>query len=153
MYQLVVFFHVIFVSAFVMTVLIMQLVVTNAMKRIPDSPSKKEASLFIQKKWVPVVDFIIIMVGITGVILFILGYQKVMSSPILQIKIILAVIVLTGAYLNHFILRTIKRKLASTGDQPERLKSISKVMMITEKMVLILAPIIAILGWYFNHIF
>ena len=151
-YRWIVFIHIIAASAFVMTVIIMQLVVANVMKRIPDSSGKQDGARFIQKKWLPVVDIIIILVGIAGLGLVALNYNMILSRPLFLVKIVIGAITLSAAYINHFYLRSLKKRLASSGKESERLKRVGRIVLILNKVILIGAPVTALLGWYANHV-
>ncbi len=151
-YGWIVFAHAVSAAAFVMTMLIMQLVVANVMKRIPDSPGKKEGVSFIQKRWHPVVDAIIILVGLSAIGIALLNFNMIISSSIFMIKIIIGIIALGAAYCNHFYLRYKKRKLAASGRNPERLKKIGRLMPVLDKVALIAGVVTALIGWYINHV-
>ncbi len=151
-YGWIVFVHAVSVAAFVMTMIIMQLVVANVMKRIPDSPGKKDGISFIQKRWLPVVDTIIIIVGISALGLAIVNYEMIIGSAIFITKIIIGIIALGAAYCNHFYFRYAKRKLAASGKNPDRLKKISRIMPVFDKVALIGGVVTALIGWYINHV-
>ena len=152
LYGWIVLFHVASASAFVMTMIIMQLIVANVMKRIPDCPGKKDGIHFIQHRWHPVVDTIIVVVGITGLGLTILNFQMIVGIPLLILKIIIGVIALTSAYCNHFYFRRKKRKLTISGEHPEKLKEINTIMSILDKVALIGGALAAFMGWHINHV-
>ena len=151
-YGWIVFAHAVSAAAFVMTMIIMQLVVANVMNRIPDSPGKKDGISFIQKRWHPVVDAIIIIVGLTAIGIAILNFGMIISNPIFIVKIVIGIIALGAAYSNHFYLRYMKRELAASGRDPERLKKISRLMPVLDKVALIGGVVTALIGWYINHV-
>lgn len=151
-YGWIVFFHVVSASAFVMTMIIMQLIVANVMKRIPDSPGKKDGINFIQKRWHPIVDIIIIVVGLTGLGIAILNFGMIIGHPLFVLKVSLGVLALSSAYCNHFYLRFVKRKLIVSGEETEKLHKIKKIMPVLDKVALICGVITAFLGWYINHV-
>jgi hypothetical protein len=151
-YGWMVFFHVASASAFVMTMIIMQLVVANVMKRIPDGPGKKDGIHFIQNRWHPVVDTIIIIVGITGLGIVLLNFQMVVRLPFLILKITIGMISLTAAYCNHFYFRRKKNKLTISGEHPDQLFKIVKIMPILDKVALIGGALAAFMGWHLNHV-
>ena len=152
-YPYIVAVHVITASAFVMTMIIMQLVVTNMMKRIPSSDGKQQASTFVQTRWIPIVDIVIIIVGVTAILIAIHNWDMIINSTILIIKIIFAILALSAAYSNHFIFRYLKKSLTNTKKNPNLLKMISSTMPIFNKVALICGGIAALLGWAFNHVY
>ena len=135
-----------------MTMVIMQLVVSNIMKRIPDSPGKKDGVNFIQKRWHPVVDTIIIVLGLSAIGIALLNYSMIISSPIFLVKVTIGTIALGAAYSNHFYFRYAKRKLARSGKNPERLKKMGKITPVFDKVALIGGAVTALIGWYINHV-
>tara|TARA_B100000315_G_scaffold43957_2_gene38928 strand:- start:1199 stop:1663 length:465 start_codon:yes stop_codon:yes gene_type:complete len=151
-YGWIVFAHAITAAAFVMTMIIMQLVVANVMKRIPDSSGKKEGVSFIQKRWLPIVDAIIIVLGLTAIGIASLNFDMIISSSIFLTKIIIGIVALGAAYCNHFYLRYVKRELAASGRDPDRLKKIGRIMPVLDKVALIGGVITAVIGWYINHV-
>lgn len=151
-YGWIVFAHAASAAAFVMTMIIMQLVVANVMKRIPDSPGKKDAVSFIQKRWHPIVDAIIVILGLTAMGIAVLNSGMVISSSIFLTKIIIGIVALGAAYCNHFYFRYAKRKLAASGKNPDRLKMISRIMPVLDKVALIGGAITALIGLYINHV-
>ncbi len=151
-YGWILFTHIASASAFVMTMLIMQLVVANVMKKIPDSAGKKEGVRFIQTRWHPVVDGIIVAVGITAVLLAIDDWSMIRGSIILHAKVAIGFIALTSAYANHFCFRYWKRNLAASGKNPDLLKRLGKITAVLDKTALIGGIITALLGWYYGHV-
>ena len=151
-YGWIVFVHAITAPAFVMTMIIMQLVVSNIMKRIPDSPGKKDGTNFIQKRWHPVVDTIIIVLGISAIGIALLNFDMIISSSTFLVKVIIGTTALGAAYSNHFYFRYAKRKLAKSGRNPERLKKIGRITPVFDKVALIGGAVTALIGWYINHV-
>ncbi len=151
-YGWIVFAHAVSAAAFVMTMIIMQLVVANVMKRIPDSPGKKDGISFIQKRWHPVVDIIIIVLGLTAIGIALLNFDMIISSTIFLTKIIIGLVALGAAYCNHFYFRYVKRELAASGRNPDRLKKIGRLMPVLDKVALIGGVVTALIGWYINHV-
>lgn len=145
-YNIFVFIHVISASAFVMNMIIMQLVFSNAMKRFPDSEDKKKATAFIHKKWHPIVDIIIILVGLSAALMAISAWERIASNHILLTKLATGSIALLSAYISHFILKPIRDKRSGN----ER-KKIARIMQILSKAALIFGTLTALLGWFFNH--
>ena len=146
------FLHVTVAAAFVMTMIIMQLVVSRVMRYIPASPGKKEAVDFLQKRWLPIVDLIIILVGVSGLGLAYFFWVHVQSNSLLQIKIGTATIALAAAYLNHFYFRYKKRRLAASGHNPELLAKVGRLMGVLDKVALIGGALTALLGFYIVHV-
>ena len=151
-YGWIVFVHAITAPAFVMTMIIMQLVVSNIMKRIPDSPGKKDGINFIQKRWHPVVDTIIIVLGISAIGIALLNFDMIISSSTFLVKVIIGTTALGAAYSNHFYFRYAKRKLVKSGRNPERLKKIGRITPVFDKVALIGGAVTALIGWYINHV-
>ena len=145
--------HVITASAFVMTMIIMQLVVTNMMKRISNGDEKQAASTFVQTRWIPIVDVIIVIVGVTAVFIAIINWDMIIHRTLLIIKIIFAILALLAAYSNHFIFRYLKKSLSSTNNNQGLLKKINFIMPILNKVALICGVIAALIGWIFNHLY
>ncbi|MBI5184620.1 MAG: hypothetical protein HZA01_02700 [Nitrospinae bacterium] len=143
--------HIASASAFAMAMIIMQLVVANVMKRIPDSPGKKDASLFIQKKWHPVVDGIIIAVGASAAVLAASSWGVIQSSPILSAKAAFGSAALCSAYANHFVFRYWKRGLSASGKNPGLLKKLGKTTAVLDKTALVCGVITVCLGWHWGH--
>ena len=139
-------------TAFVMIMIIMQLVVSNVMKRIPDSPGKKEAGQFLQKRFHPVVDLVIVIVGLSAGGLLYFFWPLVKVNIVLMIKITFGSTALTCAYLNHFVFRNMKRKLVASGQNPELLAKLKKITPVIEKVALVTGVITAFLGWYVTHV-
>ncbi|MDH4129027.1 MAG: hypothetical protein OEV44_09755 [Spirochaetota bacterium] len=151
-YKYFVLVHIITASAFVMTMIIMQLVVTNMMKRIPSSDGKQAASTFVQTRWIPIVDIIIVLVGVTAVFIAIINWEMIIHSTMLIVKIIFGVLALSAAYSNHFIFRYLKKYLSRTNNNPGLLNKINYLMPILNKVALICGAIAVILGFIRNHI-
>lgn len=151
-YSFIVVIHIIAASAFVMTLIIMQLVVSNVMKRIPDSQGKQEGVNFIQKRWIPIVEIIIVIVGISALGIAIINYEMILNNKLFIIKIIFGIIALSSAYINHFYLKYAKKRLLLSGENKPKLIKITKIMPILNKVALIGASITALFGWYLNHI-
>ena len=146
------FLHVIVAAAFVMTTIIMQLVVARVMRSIPASPGKTEAVDFLQKRWLPIVDLIIILVGVSGLGLAYFYRVEVQSNSLLQMKIGTGTIALAAAYLNHFYFRYKKRRLAASGHNQELLAKVSRLMRVLDKVALIGGALTALLGFYIVHV-
>ena len=146
------FLHVTVAAAFVMTMIIMQLVVARVMRYIPASPGKMEAVDFLQKRWLPIVDLIIILVGVSGLGLAYFFWVQVQSNSLLQIKIGTATIALAAAYLNHFYFRYKKRRLSASGHNPELLAKVGRLMGVLDKVALIGGALTALLGFYIVHV-
>jgi len=151
-YGWIVFVHAVSAAAFVMTMIIMQLVVANVMKRIPDSSGKKEGVKFIQKSWHPIVDAIVILVGLSAIGIALLNFDMIISNSVFLTKIIIGIVALGAAFCNHFYLRYVKRELAASGRNPERLKKIGRIMSVLDKVALIGGVVAALIGWYINHV-
>ena len=146
------FFHVFSASAFAMTMIIMQLVVANVMRRIPDGPGKTEGILFIQRCWHPVVDIIIVIVGATALLLLLFNGSMIFSSFFLQAKVAIGAISLSAAYANHFYFRYAKRALVATQADPERLQKLNRTTAILDKVALMGGIVAALSGWYWGHV-
>lgn len=135
-----------------MTLIIMQLVVANMMKRIPNSEGKQNASLFLQFNWIPIVDIIIIIVGITAGFIAYINWNVIIHTPILIVKITFALIALSAAYSSHFIFRYLKKSLLKSNSNPNLLKKVNYIVPILNKVALICGVIAAVLGWVRNHV-
>ena len=151
-YGWILFFHVFSASVFAMTMVIMQLVVANVMKRIPDGPGKKDGVFFIQKRWHPVVDGIIVVVGGTALLLFLFNWRMIFSSPLLETKVVAGAFSLCAAYANHFYFRYVKRSLAATQADPKRLQKLNRTTAVLDKVALTGGIIAVLLGWYWGHV-
>lgn len=146
------FIHVLSATAFVTTMIIMQLVVARVMRYIPASPGKNEAANFLQKRWLPVVDLIIIAVGASGLGLAYFFWALVLNSWLLQVKILAALATLTAACLNHFYFRYKKRRLAASGGSQERIASLGRLTSVLDKIALVVGGVTVLLGVYIVHV-
>ncbi len=150
-YSWVVFFHIITASAFVFVMLMMQILVSNIMKRIPESPGKESGKSLIKDYLHPVVDAVILIVGITGVILVIATWPLAVKNFHLTLKIAFAVISLGAAYTGHFILRPLKKKWTKQGNRTA-LEKAARISPFIDRTALIAGVITALLGWSLNHL-
>ncbi|MBI5179332.1 MAG: hypothetical protein HZA04_08775 [Nitrospinae bacterium] len=148
--SIVIFFHVIAATMFAMTLIIMQLVVSPALAKIPGGPEKEAASAVIQNRWHPIVDTVIIILDITGLILLLTRWHLIGTNIILHVKVTFGIIALLCANLLHFYYRGYKRKLKAQGNV-ERLAAINRLTEILEKTALITGVLAFISGITFNH--
>ena len=149
-YGLAVFIHVIGGVILVMTLVIMQLVVTPAMSKLPAGPEKQSAALVIQTRWHPVVDVVIITQTVTAIYFIVSQWQWIVVSHILHIKMAFGIVTLLLANLLHFYFRGKKRRLKAEG----KTESLQKTVTLTgrmEKVVLIAGAVTFLLALFLNH--
>ena len=150
-YPWLVFFHVIMAAAFMMNLIFMQLVFEGAMRHFSAGTEKKAAAAFMQRYWHPIVDIIIVIVGITGLILGVINFEQIITTPRMFIKVGLGGIALGCAYANHFVFRGWKRRLAARPERSALLDKLQKISKILARIALITGVVAALFGWYINY--
>ncbi len=148
--NLIVVTHIVCGAVLFMTAIIMQLVTGPALSRTDDGEGKRSAQEYIQKRWMPFVDGVIILLTLTALYLIATRMEMIGASLLLTVKVTLGATVLTLANLMHFYWRNKKRSLKESGDD-DAFKNLSKQTAIYEKMILTLAPLTFLLGVIFNH--
>lgn len=149
---LVVGIHVLTAFAFVFTTVYMQLLMAKVMKRIPDGPGKQDAAAFIQNRFHPIVDSILLVLGFTALYLGIQNWDRIIEETLLQIKILFGLGSLASAYSVHFYLRFKKRRLAKSGENPDRLSRLTRRISILEKVAMKAGIVTLLFGIYINHV-
>lgn len=150
-YSWILFLHIIAASGFVFTMILMQLFVSRLMKKIPESEGKSEAKKLIQTRLHPIVDAVILTVGITGALLVWITWPMALNSGELIFKIAFALISLTAAYTGHFVLRPLKKKWTRENNHGA-LQMAARISPIIDRTALIAGAIAALAGWAFNHL-
>lgn len=151
-YGIVLLLHILGGTIFVMTLIIMQIVVAPAMGKVPAGEGKAAAQGVIQKRWVPVIDTVIIIQSVTAPIILIERWDMIAASPLLHVKITFGVIALVLANLLHFYWRGKKQKLKREG-KTEEFKKLNRLTMFLEKATLVCAAAAFVLAVSFNHLF
>jgi uncharacterized membrane protein len=144
--------HVLTAFAFVYTTVYMQVLMARVMKRIPDGPDKQEAAGFIQTRFHPIVDGIILVLGFTIVYLAIQNWDRILQDHLLQVKLLFGLASLGSAFSVHFYIRYQKRSLARSGKDPDRLSRLTRRTRILEKVAMKTGILALFLGIYMNHI-
>lgn len=150
LYVIMVFIHVICASILVMTLVIMQLVVSPALAHIPAGEEKQRAAAVIQTRWTPVADTVIVVISITALYFLVGEWRMVVGSYVLLVKATFGIITLVCANLAHFYYRGLKRRLKAEGNA-DRLAGVSRFSAKLERTALIFGVFTFLLGVYFNH--
>jgi len=142
--------HIVCGAALFMTTIIMQLVMTNVMKRVPMSDGKMAAQNFIKTRWKPVVNGVIIVMTLSAFYLLSTRWYMISVTPLLHAKIFFGGLTLLLANLLHFYWPGKKRRLEKRGETAAVIR-LSARTAIYEKVVLVGAATTFLLGVIFNH--
>ncbi len=135
-YSTVVILHILAGIFFTINLIVMQRVVTGIMKGLPSGPIKKGADDFLERKWRPIMSYILILLIATAFYIFTIQYNMIFSKTIYTVKAALGITTLAAVSFNHFYLRHKKRKLNKTEHDSPVAQKIRKISFYIEKSVL-----------------
>jgi len=151
LYGIVVVIHLMAASTLVMTLVIMQLVVSVALSKITNQEDKQNAMAVIQTRWHPVVDIAIILLTLTGPYLLMINWSLIGTDLYLHVKVAFGLATLIIANLLHFYFRGKKRRLKANGEM-ERLQKMSKLTGRLERIALYVGVVAFLMGITYNHL-
>lgn len=149
-YSVAVFAHIIGGTILVMTLVIMQLVVSPAVARMTNPEDKKLIGMAVQTRWHPVVDAAIIVQSVTALFFMVTQWERIGASTILHVKVTTGIITLSLASALHFYYRGKKRRLKAAGET-EKLKRANKLTQMMEKVALVAGAATFLLALFLNH--
>ena len=149
-YGLALFIHIIGGVILVMTLVIMQLIVSPALSKLPPGPEKQSAAMVIQVRWHPVVDVVIITQTVTAIYLIVYQLDWLTESLLLQVKVTFGIVTLLFANLLHFYFRGKKRRLKAEGKTEKFQKAVTLTGRM-EKVVLAAGAATFLLALFLNH--
>lgn len=150
-YSLVVLVHIVSGSFAVMNHLIMQVVVSGIMQRLPAGTVKKDVDDFLEKHWRPIMGYVILLLGASAIAMFYANFQMILTVPAYSIKAILGAIAIGAAAFNHFYYRHKKKEWVGREEFKVRFERSKVVSFWLEKTVLYCAIGAASIAWYMRH--
>lgn len=138
---------------FAVNLIVMQVVVTGIMQRLPHGPLKKEIDDFLEKRWRPVPGYIVPLIWLSAGYLFVNRLDLFLFHPLYTVKGIIGFYALSAVSFNHFYYRHKKRRLRFSKDPADRekfekMKTFSRVI---ERSILFSAVATAIIAVYTHH--
>ncbi len=151
--SIVVFVHILAGSFFAVNLIVMQIVVTGIMRRLPGGPVKKEIDDFLEVHWRPVLGVVVPLIWLTAGYLFFTRMSLFFGHPLYLAKSITGLYALSAVSFNHFYYRHKKRRLRFSKD-PEDQKRFEKMKgfsHLLERSILFAAVTTAVLAVYAHH--